>query len=287
MEDRNSITVTLEFINGTDDGPVTAKLGYLWNATAIRIPRKEVSRCDTPLLTEKGIYFLFYKEKDLDCVYIGESLNVKDRLKQHLNDKFRDKEWIAVAFVSNELDGDSRKYLENTIVERAKSAKRFTVHTGRTNKNIAIKGGKQKDLTVFIDNVKLLTKIFGYLLLDPLVTKKTKEKTQYKNTRKINNIFYFNGKDYDAKGYIVSDGFVVTRGSKIREGVAPSAGNQTKELRKKYINEGKIKDSYTTEDIWFKSASAAARFVTGWSENGRERWKDESGRSLGEIEGKS
>lgn len=287
MEGQHSKIVTLEFTHGTDNGPVTAKLRN-WDAKAIRIPRNEVSRSNIDFLEGMGIYFLFYKEKsDSDCVYIGESSNVRDRLKKHLSDKFRYIDWVAVAFVSDELDGDSRKYLEDYIVERAKNANRFIVHTERTNKNTGLKGGLQDALKVFVGNLELLTKIFGYMPLEPFTTKKTRTKKQNKSEKLRENMFYFKGKNYDAKGYVTSDGFVVLSGSKIRENVVSSAGNQTKEIRKKYINNGKIKDFYTTEDIWFKSPSAAARFVTGWSENGRKRWKDESGRCLGEIEGKS
>lgn len=55
-------------------------------------------------------------------------------------------------------------------------------------------------------------------------------------------------------------------------------------LREKLLNEGKIKNWATTEDLSFHSASAAAEFIVGCSANGRKLWKNKDGKTLKEIE---
>jgi hypothetical protein len=55
-------------------------------------------------------------------------------------------------------------------------------------------------------------------------------------------------------------------------------------LRERSLEEGKVKDLVTTEDILFSSSSAAADFILGYSVSGPKTWKDKSGKSLKEIE---
>ena len=55
-------------------------------------------------------------------------------------------------------------------------------------------------------------------------------------------------------------------------------------LREKLLNEGKIKNWATTEDLSFHSSSAAAEFIVGCSANGRKLWKNQDGKPLKEIE---
>ena len=55
-------------------------------------------------------------------------------------------------------------------------------------------------------------------------------------------------------------------------------------LRDKLLNEGKIKNWATTEDLSFHSSSAAAEFIVGCSANGRKLWKNQDGKPLKEIE---
>lgn len=54
-------------------------------------------------------------------------------------------------------------------------------------------------------------------------------------------------------------------------------------LREKCVEEEKIKDLVTTEDLLF-SSSSAADFVLGYSVSGPRTWKDKNGKSLKEIE---
>ena len=55
-------------------------------------------------------------------------------------------------------------------------------------------------------------------------------------------------------------------------------------LREKSVEEEKVQDLVTTEDLLFSSSSAAAGFVLGYSVSGPRTWKDKNGKSLKEIE---
>lgn len=75
---------------------------------------------------------------------------------------------------------------------------------------------------------------------------------------------------------------VVLKGSKISENIAFSErfrGAYTIEKMRK----GVVKDNVLTKDVYFKSSSTAANFVTGSSTNGLTAWKTEDGRKLKEV----
>ena len=65
---------------------------------------------------------------------------------------------------------------------------------------------------------------------------------------------------------------VVKKGSKVSVGVAHSekfrGANTIEKYRAEYV-----KDGIVSKDVHFKSASAAANFVTGTSTNGMTAWK--------------
>jgi hypothetical protein len=63
-------------------------------------------------------------QSDNPTAYIGESENVRKRLKQHLEKEF----WVeAIAFVSKDEDltGSHTRYLEGRLIEEATKAGRF------------------------------------------------------------------------------------------------------------------------------------------------------------------
>ena len=58
--------------------------------------------------------------------------------------------------------------------------------------------------------------------------------------------------------------------------------NKIVALRNEYV-----KDSVLSEDIEFKSATAAANFVLGYSINGLKAWKNSEGKTIKEVTSES
>lgn len=87
-------------------------------------------------------------------------------------------------------------------------------------------------------------------------------------------IFYLNYKNkYTARGMETDGGFVLFKGAVIREELVQSAGKHIRISREE--NKSKINNGITTEDILFKSSSAAANFVTGSNSSGPKYWVSE------------
>lgn len=282
-------TIELFLANGSADSLITAELSN-WNGKAIKIPRIEVAACNRDDITQAGVYFLFCKEDDgTESVYIGEAENVKDRLVQHLRDYQSEKEkyyWTtAVIFIGRDLNKALIRYLENRFVEIARACKRYTVLTKNTYRNTVMKESQIAVMEEFVDDVKILISALGYKVLEPLnkpvvysneeINTEETEELNLHLERTIKGI----GK-VEAEGIRTSEGFVVLHGSFIATVDDDTIPVVIKEKRRK----ASVIDGILQEDILLSSPSYAAMFVIGKSANGLTSWKDETGRSLKEIE---
>lgn len=278
--------IELFLINGTADSMITAELSN-WNGKAIKVPRIEVASCTLEEITQAGVYFLFCKEDDgTDSVYIGEAENIKERLIQHIRDYSAGKEsyyWnSAVFFIGRDLNKASIRYLENNLVETARSCKRYRVLTKNTYKNTVMKPSQVAAMLEFIENIKILINALGYKVLEPFLVKSSDIAADNAE------LLYITSGKTNATGKVTNEGFVLLSGSKISDTLAPnSTSDSTRKYRDQYTREGKIKDWQTTEDILFPSSSAASCFVLGGSSSGPRSWKNKAGYTLKEIEEKS
>lgn len=94
------------------------------------------------------------------------------------------------------------------------------------------------------------------------------------------DILHLAGKKIAATGQISGDGFIVMKGSGFSSSETKSCQTWIKSLRAQLVADGKVKDGVFTEDVYFKSTSAAAACVTGGSANGNIMWIYSDGQSI-------
>lgn len=277
----NAKTIELFLVNGTADGIIAAELSN-WNGKAIKIPRIDVSNYSRDDISCPGVYFLFCKDDNNDdAVYIGEALDVKKRLLQHLTSYQKEEEeyyWnTAVVITGRNLDKALIRYLEDKLVKITRDCKRYKVLTKATSSDEKLKESKVAEMDEFADYTKVMLNALGYKPLEPLGIKDD-------NTNIDDEILHLNSGNITATGRVTPEGFVLSKGSILGKKVANSMPEGSLNLRNKYIGDGKVDDYKTTVDILFQSPSAAAAFVLGYSASGPQCWKTKEGKSLKEIE---
>lgn len=271
-------TIEMFLIDGTAAGMVTAELSN-WNGKAIKIPRTEVPDCKRDDIQGVGIYFLFCTEEDgEESVYIGESENILKRLKQHILDYKAGNEtyyWnTAVAFTGGDLNKALIRYLENRLVEIARSCKRNKVLT-KASSLTPLKESQIASMEEFIDNIETLLGALGYRVLTPVQS--TTVSTEY---------LYCKGNSSDAKGYVSAGGFTVLAGSRVSDHVPESFkrhGASYFRLREELQKSGVIENGVFQQDYEFSAPSAASAVVLARRSNGRKDWKTVDGTPLGEL----
>jgi hypothetical protein len=277
MEEARPKTISI-FL--TDGNPNSIKMLEVSNRN-IRgyvIPRQRVPYIKNyPELRQPCLYLLFNQDKTK--AYIGECENFYERIRQHDGKDFWD---IAVAFIDtkNGLDKGSIKYLEHLAVETSRAARQMETDNKTVPPKNTLHIFKEPEVKEFFDILVLLTATMGYPLFDIVKTDKIDE----------NNLWYCRGRKTDAKGIYSDAGFKVLAGSTIDAEITPHFSilypNETAARAKRLNESAQLLDNGTyivSEDITFRSVSAASGFCLGRSANGWIDWKNSSGKTMDEV----
>lgn len=255
-----------------------------WTGKALAAPRTELEDLlARDELESSGIYFLLgvNAESGANLAYIGEAEVIRDRLKQH---KAKDFWNSVVVFVSKDenLTKAHIRYLENRLLQEAKSIGRYALENTNSS-NPKLPESDREDMEVFLSRIRQVLPVLGSDLLSPISGSTKPAHAQPQLTCKIKNAI--------AKGRRTESGFVVFAQSTAVLTIRPSAESQypnTVALRQRLIQEKTLVERdglfVFVKDVEFSSPSAAAAVVHGGSANGLTAWRDESGRTLKELE---
>lgn len=270
-------TIEIFLEDGTSEGVVTAELSN-WNGKAIKIPRTHVANCMRADIQGVGIYFLFCADSQgNDAVYIGESENVLKRLKQHMQEYKTEKEFYywntAVAFVGRDLNKAHIRYLENRLVQIARTSGRNRVLTHATSQ-ASLNEAQMASMEEFLSTIKTLLEVLGYKTLSPMP-----------KARSTDEYLYCKGNGAKAKGFLSSGGFTVLTGSHISDHMTESFKTHGTyyALRTQLIEKSIISNDKFLKDYEFSAPSAASSVVLGRTSNGNKDWKTVEGIHLGQL----
>ena len=279
--------VSLYLLNGSVTGVIKYTLPN-WTGVVYKIPRTELGSCKKRAdLQQSGVYFLFGKsdEKNENVVYVGQAGIRKNgngllgRLLEHARNPEKDywTEAVAITTTNNSFGPTEISYLENQFTKLAASAKRYIVKNENDPNPGNITEEKESELEEFIAYAKIIMGILGHKVFIPL-----DELIDEKNKNRIPG-FFLKRRGAEAVGVLTSEGFVVFKGGKLNSKPTPSCPEWIKKLREEYA--ARISKNFIlTEDIVFNSPSAAAGFCVFGSENGRTAWKNESKKTLKELD---
>jgi len=265
----------------TDGSPRGIKVADITSITELAtfIPRNKINEATIrPEVSNPGIYFLFGEGEDTakPKVYIGQSRNCIDRIKSH--DQKKDF-WNYVVIVTSKTKNFTTthvEYLEGLAILKAIEANRYKIENGTNPKKIQVPESLEADLLDNFDTIKILLSTLGFPLFDN-IRKTTIEK----------DILVCRGKEANAEGEYLDDGFVVFKGSIANKELAPACNSTIRNLRDKLISSKILVERGNVfifqEDYLFKSPSSAATQVLARHANGWNEWKDITGKTLDEI----
>lgn len=279
METRPTIKVFLA--EGNPTGLRTIET-MNWTGRAIVIPRDSIDlamqRTD---LDAQGVYFLLENDigQETGSLYIGESENVKERIRDH--NKNKDFWGTAVCFVSTQgsLNKAHAKYLEELLIRETKEANRVQLENGNVPSQTKLNESDRADVETFAEYIKLILATIGWTFL--------KKATDFE--KNPDEIYICRGPGAEARGLYTSEGMVVRAGSRARREIVDSAKERYLKLRPILIEDDVLREdgpeSYVfVRDYVFSSPSGAAQNVLGRNANGWTEWKRESdGKTLDQV----
>lgn len=269
-------TIKLFLEDGDPNERITCELSN-WDGIAYKIPKTMLKASkNLEYIKNTGIYLLFGEKEELPYVYVGEGENLYNRLVQHLNDdKDFWNECVIFTRKDNSLNKAHVKHIENKLYLESKKSARYEVENGTTPTESTLSKFEVAEMKEIIDNIKMLTNALGYKVFICERAKKIENK----------NILFFKTKNFEAKGVIKNEGFMVLKGSKVSKAVsAKSLGKGYRALRERLEKEKIIDENYEfTTDYLFTSPSAASDVVSGYSTSGPIVWKNKEGKMLKEL----
>lgn len=263
-------TIKMFLIDGHSSNRLTCELSN-WTGKAYKISRISIKDCaDRDELNAPGVYILFGKDELHEhLAYIGESESVLSRLNQHLNEKDYWNEVILFISKDENLNKAHIKYLENRLYKLAKDRDRYIIKNSSVPATCAISESDQAEMEEFLQNIQVLTNALGHNIFEQ------SEKLVVKRS----DIFGITMPDFKyvkAQGIPSSKGFLVFKGSILREDHVASLGQNYLKMKSKLIENKiliKIDKGYKLmKDQEFTSASTAAVLIKGRSSNGLDSW---------------
>lgn len=224
-----------------------------------------------------GLYFLV-GEPDVAGqakVYVGESEECGNRLKQH--NKSKDF-WTAAVLVGSKTQYFTRshiRYLESICCEAIGSGGRYNLENGTAPVKNYVSRPVEADLLDNFETIKVLVSTLGFPLFDAVAAPQSGQ------------LLYCRADGVEATGEYTDDGLVVFRGSTARAVEAPSASPWVSNLRAALTASGSLIQEgdhlrFDKSHV-FPSPSAAAVTVLGRTANGWSEWKYADGRTLNEV----
>lgn len=241
------------------------------------VPRQNLKDLkDRPEINQPGLYLLFgvNEETSEDLVYIGESESFYSRIANHdANKDF----WDTAVIFTGGLNRADVKYLEYRATTLANEAKRMVVQNKVQPQENTLSEFQKVSVDQYFENIRFILNTFNYEVFE-LVNESYVDSTNY----------YLKSEGVVAQAKVLENGeMVVFAGATARIKETDSFGGWSKTARERFIQEGRLvvkdNDSYElTQDVIFKSPSAAAATLVGRSINGWTAWKDENGNTLDE-----
>lgn len=295
--------------NGEPKGPRTLAATNS-NTKGIAVPRSEYETVSKEMadFRRPGVYVLVYPPPDSggfsERVYVGQADVAKDRIDQHHRDPNKDWTWVAL-FTSrdNTMNNVYAQFLEARLVSLAHEAGRAELVNAVDPQEPTLDEEDQDTATHFLRDILVYCPILGINAFEvplgpapPAPPTATTTGTVGGAGKFEESVSFSVGVWYhlqplaDAKGTNTPSGFVVFKGSPLRQNVAASAETRAQvsarrdELLKRGILEDVAGTLRFTRDYTFDSPSGAAILILGYPVSGRTEWVDDSGRTLNDVE---
>ena len=286
-------SVKLFLVDGSPNGILTAEI-INWTGKILSAPRSKLAELiQRDECKKTGVYFLVSTENEsFPLVYIGESDDVANRLKQHnRTEESGGKDfWDKVCLVTSKdqnLTKTHIKYLESRLIQISETNAQCQLLNGTAPSYQNLPESDIADMEFFLEQIQIVLPVLGLTFLKELkhTSKTLNNPSLYEQesalTPSIKSsatpIFELSNPKFNfhAQAQEIDGEFIVFKDSLVRAEVINPEYIYLSNLRPKLFEQGVIDDSSFKfkQDYAFKSPSAAASVITGRPANGRTSWK--------------
>lgn len=280
----NGRSIRLFLVDGTSTGLLTAEI-MNWTGHVLTGPRSKLSELvQRPECARTGVYFLVGPDPDDDLltrVYIGESDDIAQRLRQHnrTDEKGGKDFWERVCLVTSKdmnLTKAHAKYLESRLIALTQNAVGYVVANGTAHDYRALPESDLADMGYFLEQIRIVLPALGFHFLQS-----TEGPTAERGAESPQASPRFRMQlpqiGIEAAAQEIDGEFVVLEGSLARATWASERQGGYQALHALLETSGVLAPAVGDtrrflSDYGFNSPSAAASVIAGRSANGRRKW---------------
>lgn len=274
----NQNVITMILKNGTPTGIIQANLDE-WIGVSYKIPRNKIKEAkELKSINNTGVYILLGIDEKTgeNRAYIGEAEDIYTRLLQHNKNKEFWRECLVFVSQDNSLNKAHIKFIENELYVKANNVSRYMIENNSKPTKSTLDGADEIRAIKFYEKIMLLTSIYGYHIFDEILSE------EYKNNDR--DLLYLTNNNIEyARGILTDEGFVILKGSKIKDKIANSLSPSLVKYAEKERNSQDIQNGIFIRNHLCSTPSMAAVIILGRNSNGYNEWKNKEGRKLKEI----
>lgn len=273
-------SIELFFVDGDPEGMLTATIPFQWTGHVLVTSRTQLKEAlDRPEVERPGVYMLVGEIEGDPKLYIGETDDIKTRIKNHAANKDW---WTTVVCISSNgepLNKAHARYLESRLIQDAKRLRKIDLDNEQAPPERALSEAALAQMEDFLDNIYLVLPALRF----DFFTEQTKPDPPKSDAPSEVQPVYFvlkvKRQGVKARARLDQGKFVVEAGSVARKEWAGSTTAQSSyaKLFDELVEQGILELQGThrvfTSNYAFKSTSAAAAVVTGRPASGPGEWK--------------
>ncbi|ETK38460.1 MAG: endonuclease [Pseudomonadales bacterium RIFCSPLOWO2_12_60_38] len=280
-------SLRLFLVDGTPNGLLTAEI-MNWTGHVLTGPRSRLAELvQRPECARTGVYFLVGPDSDDSLrtrVYIGESDDVAQRLKQHNRPQEQGGKdfWERVCLITSKdqnLTKAHGKYLESQLIQIASQAGRCVVGNGTAHSYTNLPESDRADMAFFLEQIRIVLPVLGFDFLRELIkpSKLVMAPVERPVSQSPRFALQLPKSKERAQAQEVDGEFFVLKGSRARAQWVGTADHNYRNLYQQLVSDGvMISDGSDylmfKDDYAFSSPSAAAAVVYGRAASGRISW---------------
>lgn len=269
-------SLELYFIDGRPDGMLTAEV-FNWTGHVLRAPRLQIrealARHEAGFT---GVYLLIGERDGAPLLYIGETEDMRERLRSHVQGK----DWwdtaVLITTAADVLHKAHVKYLEARLVEIARDIGAIGLENGNTPPRSSLNEAATANMEAFIETLMMVLPAIG---VEAFLSRKRSAPAREPQAQAVAEfLFEVPRRGVSARAVLRDGEMVVLAGSVVRPEWVGDRKTVTHylKLHDELVANGTIapkgETGVLTTDTAFSSPSAAAAVVAGRSANGRTSW---------------
>jgi len=278
MNEFSGRSIELFLVDGKPDGMLTAQIPFQWTGHILMANRSQIKEA---LLRKEasrtGIYILLGSNEKGELIYIGETEEIRKRIKQHAQNKDWWNSAILITDSDDHLHKSHVKYIESRLIEIVSDIGKIQLENGNCPPRPSLTEAAQCDMEGFLLNILL---VLPALRIDYFTSDKRPVVQSFVKPENVTAgmVFELVTKRHGIRATAVLENgeFIVQSGSLAKKewtGVESTYTKLHQELIKIGVLVPEGKHCRFTDNYAFKSTSAAGAVVNGRSTAGPRDWK--------------